>query len=108
MKEIRVLAERWRIQYDTVRPHYSLGYRPPARAAWLTQTDPAPETKTGYGKVESKNRFPLFHAPDCGEVNNSNAAVHSPSHWCKTSGRPQLHRLPGSAAWDFEETLRQA
>ena len=26
MKELRVLAERWRIHYNTVRPHSSLGY----------------------------------------------------------------------------------
>ena len=34
MKELRVLAERWRIHYNTVRPHSSLGYRPPAPEAW--------------------------------------------------------------------------
>ena len=34
MKEIRVLAERWRGHYNTVRPHSSLGYRPPAPQAW--------------------------------------------------------------------------
>ena len=27
MKELRVLAERWRVHYNTVRPHSSLGYR---------------------------------------------------------------------------------
>jgi transposase InsO family protein len=36
MKEIRVLAERWRVHYNTVRPHSSLGYRPPAPEAWIT------------------------------------------------------------------------
>ena len=35
MKEVQVLAERWRVHYNTVRPHSSLGYRPPAPAAWL-------------------------------------------------------------------------
>jgi len=35
MKEIRVLAERWRVHYNTVRPHSSLGYRPPAPEAWM-------------------------------------------------------------------------
>ncbi len=29
MKELRVLAERWRVHYNTVRPHSSLGYSPP-------------------------------------------------------------------------------
>lgn len=28
--EARVVIERWRVQYNTVRPHSSLGYRPPA------------------------------------------------------------------------------
>ena len=29
--EAKVLIERWRRAYNTVRPHSSLGYRPPAR-----------------------------------------------------------------------------
>ena len=29
--EAQVLVERWRKHYNTVRPHSSLGYRPPAR-----------------------------------------------------------------------------
>lgn len=29
LKEAKVLIERWREQYNTVRPHSSLGYRPP-------------------------------------------------------------------------------
>jgi putative transposase len=36
MKELRALDERWRVHYNTVRPHSSLGYRPPAPKAWLT------------------------------------------------------------------------
>lgn len=35
MKELRVLAERWRKHYNTIRPHSSLGYKPPAPEAWL-------------------------------------------------------------------------
>ena len=38
MKELRVLAERWRVHSNTVRPHSSLAYRPPAPEAWLTST----------------------------------------------------------------------
>ena len=36
--EAKVLIERWRHHYNTVRPHSSLGYRPPAPEAiqtWL-------------------------------------------------------------------------
>ena len=61
IKELRVLAERWRIHYNTFRPHSSLGYRSPAPAAWLT------EASQGHGKVESTKRFPLSHTPDYGD-----------------------------------------
>lgn len=33
--EAKVLIERWRVHYNTVRPHSSLDYRPPAPEAWL-------------------------------------------------------------------------
>ena len=31
--EAKVLVERWRTEYNTFRPHSSLGYRPPAPEA---------------------------------------------------------------------------
>jgi putative transposase len=34
--EAKVLIERWRVHYNTVRLHRSLGYRPPAPEAVLT------------------------------------------------------------------------
>jgi transposase InsO family protein len=37
-----VLIERWRQHYNTVRLHSSVGYRPPAPAAWSPgRADPA-------------------------------------------------------------------
>jgi putative transposase len=36
LKEARVLIEQWRREYNQVRPHSSLGYRPPAPEAILT------------------------------------------------------------------------
>jgi putative transposase len=36
LKEAQVLIERWRREYNTFRPHSSLGYRPPAPEAILT------------------------------------------------------------------------
>jgi hypothetical protein len=64
-----VLAGRWCVYHNTQRPHSSLGYWPPAPAAW------APDASQGRGKVESKTRFPLFHAPDydCGYLNSTKA-----------------------------------
>ena len=32
--EAKVLIERWQVEYNTIRPHSSLGYRPPAPEAW--------------------------------------------------------------------------
>ena len=39
LKEAKVLIERWRVQYNTVRPHSSLGYKPPAPEAVLVRYD---------------------------------------------------------------------
>jgi transposase InsO family protein len=36
LKEAKVLIEQWRREYNQVRPHSSLGYRPPAPGAILT------------------------------------------------------------------------
>jgi transposase InsO family protein len=37
LKEARVLIEMWRRHYNLIRPHSSLGYRPPApEAIWST------------------------------------------------------------------------
>jgi len=30
LRQAQVLIERWRVHYNTIRPHSSLGYRPPA------------------------------------------------------------------------------
>jgi transposase InsO family protein len=70
IKELRVLVERWRVYYNTIRPHSSLGYKPPAPEAWLI------EASRAYGKVESQLRFPLFHTPDGGGLNSFPAALH--------------------------------
>jgi len=43
LQEAKVLIEAWRRQYNTVRPHSSLGYRPPAPEILLW---PAPRRST--------------------------------------------------------------
>jgi putative transposase len=70
LKEAQVLCERWRVHYNTVRPHSSLGYRPPAPEAWLTSIN------MGHGEVETAARFPLLHTPDCDGINNQPVALH--------------------------------
>lgn len=39
LTEAQIMLERWRIHYNTKRPHSSLGYRPPAPEAIQHQTD---------------------------------------------------------------------
>lgn len=36
LKEAKILIEKWRLEYNTVRPHSSLNYRPPAPEAHLS------------------------------------------------------------------------
>ena len=71
LKEAQVVVEQWRNEYNTIRPHSSPGYRPPA-----------PQTSTGYQPnlviwnassphIEERSEFrhkrsPLFRA-DCAE-----------------------------------------
>ncbi len=72
IKKARVLTERWRVYYNTERPHSSLGYRPPAPAAWQTGAS------QWSGTLEIKERFPLSHsAYYCdGQTSTSPAALH--------------------------------
>ena len=37
LKEAKIMIERWRVHYNTIRPHTSLGYRPPAPETIQTQ-----------------------------------------------------------------------
>ena len=69
LREVRVLTERWRVYFNTERPHSSLGYRPPAPEARLTKN-------MGHGEVETATRFPLLHTPDGGYQKSKTAALH--------------------------------
>jgi putative transposase len=37
LREAQVVIEKWRVVYNTLRPHSALGYRPPAPAAFAPQ-----------------------------------------------------------------------
>ena len=56
--EANVLIERWRVEYNTVRPHSSLGYRPPAPEAWRVQLEPASATLQQLPTAERKSPKP--------------------------------------------------
>ena len=46
LAEAKVLIKQWRVHYNTVRPHSSLGYRPPAPEVVLPKV-PAPVPPPG-------------------------------------------------------------
>ena len=60
LAEARVLIEQWRVHYNTVRPHSSLGYRPPAPevivlGAPMPPSNPVP---TGSPRIASSGMLP--------------------------------------------------
>jgi len=60
LKEIQILAERWRIYYNTERPHSSLGYRPPEQPDLREPRAFAPvEILFPDGRVPGKSQAPL-------------------------------------------------
>src|SRR6201982_3412478 len=85
MKELRVLAERWRRHYNTVRPHSSLGYRPPAPEAWMINNP---------GVWKSANRYALPTSPHprrpLSELRGSCATL--THYWYKTSVKPAIRK----------------
>jgi transposase InsO family protein len=54
LREAQVLIERWRMEYNTFRPHSSLDYRPPAPEAilttWIVHTSPEANLPIQGGK----------------------------------------------------------
>jgi len=49
--EARILAEDWRVEYNTLRPHSALGMMPPAdfAASWRRSLQPHPGLSQGVG-----------------------------------------------------------
>ena len=71
LDDARETIEDWRIDYNQVRPHSSLGYLTPEEFA------------TGYANVESKKHFPHLHSHDgcCGlnlQLNSTPSALTYP------------------------------
>ena len=69
LKEAQILTERWRVEYNTERPHSALGYKPPAPQAILPK-------QTGHGDMENASRFPHPHTPGGYDGQMSNKELH--------------------------------
>ena len=52
--EAKVLIERWRVHFNTVRPHSSLGYRPPAPEVLLSAN--ADAARPSLGRLGHRRR----------------------------------------------------
>ena len=55
LKEAQIVIEKWRVEYNTRRPHSALGYRPPAPAALRAANGGSP---VAYGSLRSAIRKP--------------------------------------------------
>jgi putative transposase len=47
LKEAQIVIENWRRHYNTVRPHESLGYRPPAPEVFMPELAAWPSARLG-------------------------------------------------------------
>ena len=47
LDEAKVMVERWRHEYNRIRPHSALGYRPPAPQTIIAQRDDPPFATEG-------------------------------------------------------------
>jgi len=62
LREARELIEAWRVDYNTVRPHSSLGYQTPDEFAAAEGCG----KDGGFAPLENASRFPLSHSLDGG------------------------------------------
>lgn len=65
LKEAQIMIEAWRRHYNTIRPHSSLGYRPPAPEALVW-----PATKTDGTNAIFKLTFKPDHSLGVGQCTN--------------------------------------
>ena len=60
LREARIIIEAWRQHYNTVRPHASLGYRPPAPEVFVPGLTARPSTRDGSASTAA---LPLAPRP---------------------------------------------
>lgn len=90
-KEAVILIERWRIHYNTIRPHSSLGYQPPAPQTILPRPARLP--------------YATHQAAQQGDHNRRNSNLTGgPPQW----GRPGSHQESCSAPGPCASPSRQS
>ena len=61
LAEARIIIESWRRHYNTVRPHVSLGYKPPAPEAFVPAFAAWPAAPTRLATPAALDRRPSMH-----------------------------------------------
>ena len=56
LKEAKMMIEQWRTHYNTIRPHSSLGYRPPAPQTILPHRGDMPFAIEGPRTIAARQR----------------------------------------------------
>jgi hypothetical protein len=96
LKEVRVLAGRWRVRYNTIRPHCSLDYLPPVPETWQY------ELKREDGELESKVRSLLSYTFEGCEI--SKISLRYAHKSAGTKDRAEQYLLRGDLR-SFEDAL---
>ena len=84
--ELQAAVDAWVVEYNTRRPHQSLGMRPPAE-----RFEPGPGTRTGYQDRPRPTAGRGADEPSAGGI------AASPGRWDGSSGRRGRFGWPGSS-----------
>jgi hypothetical protein len=96
LKEAKIVTEQWRNHFNTIRPHSSLGYRPPAPrhpqpkcCGWIRRPPcsnlypagskyPSGQTHLAYVRSGRQRRYPTVD--DKGTGHRDECAQHAPAY----------------------------
>ena len=100
LQEAKILIEGWRRQYNTMRPHSSLGYRPPAPEVMMWPAAPAALNGGTAGHIKT--------SPDAVQLTTLKMDHRSGACQCRRSTflKPvsPVHSPPGRLVVDFTYT----
>ena len=68
LREAKVLVERWRREYNHIRPHSSLGYRPPAPEVVIQKQAGIYYNKKKFTDSSKHCKKETFHQSHLGKI----------------------------------------
>ena len=72
MLEAKVLIERWRVNYNTIRPHCSRGYWPPAPETVQSESERSMQSKRAGDRIALSASGRVHTLGSCYSANRSN------------------------------------